>query len=336
MNTKKRIEWVDVVKGMLIPLVIIGHTAQSATIITYVYSFHMPLFFILSGYTAKPADNLKTYVKHIWKNFIHLMLPCILVQLFIVAVEYWTKVGAIQMLPIARIEGVFYKLYWGCAWGWASGSPSVGMLWFFITMFWAKVIWEGIVLVFPKKNTAVCVLVSLIGILIGFEKYVPQNLDIAMMVVIYYCIGNLLRKYQDTELFRKFKKPAFWFALAFWIHYAQQGIYVELAIEKYAGITVGILESLCASYVFCILGQEAAERKILKNVFSFLGKHTLLIVLVHHADSLLQQYWQQDTWQMSFIYRSVVVLGISCAIVLIRYIFSKGLSKVKGKKYENH
>ena len=338
MSTKKRIEWVDVVKGMLIPLVIIGHTAQSAAIITYVYSFHMPLFFILSGYTAKPANNLKTYAKHVWKSFLHLMVPCILVQLFIVAVEYWTKVGAIQMLPMAKIEGTFYKLFWGCAWGWAGGSPSVGMLWFFITMFWARVIWEAVVLLFPKKNTAVCMLVSLLGMYIGFEKYIPQNFDIAMMVVFYYCIGHLVRKYHGDERIKKIKMPLFWIALAIWVHFAQQGTYIELAVEKYEGIVVGVLESLCGSYVFCMLAQEFAERRILKNIFTFLGRHTLLIVLVHHADSLLQSYWQQDTWQMSFVYRSVVVLGISCIIIGARHLLSKGIAKMKekGKKHEDN
>ena len=43
--TKKRIEWVDVAKGMAVPLIILGHTSESQAFITYIYSFHMPLFF---------------------------------------------------------------------------------------------------------------------------------------------------------------------------------------------------------------------------------------------------------------------------------------------------
>ena len=332
MNTKRRIEWVDVVKGMAVPLIIIGHTSQSPVFITYIYSFHMPLFFLLSGYTSKRAADAKTYGKHILKNFCCLILPCILVQLGIEAIEFWMKMGEIQLLPMARITGTFYRLFWGCAWGWAGGSPSVGMLWFFITMFWSKVIWEGIGLLFPKKDTAVCVLVALAGIWYGPENYLPQNLDIAMMVVLYYCVGHLVRKHQEDETLRKMRMPLFWAALCFWVYCAQQGIYVELAIESYPGIVMGILESICGSYVFCILAQEVTEKKVLKKVFSFLGRHTLLIVLVHHMDSLLEEFWVKDDWMMSCVYRGAIVIGISTVIVFVRYLIRSVSLKRKETK----
>ena len=335
MNTKKRIEWVDVVKGMAVPLIIIGHTAQSQAFITYIYSFHMPLFFLLSGYTSRRATDVKTYGKHILKDFCYLILPCIFVQLGIETVELWMKVDSIQFLAWPKITGVFYRIFWGCAWGWASGFPTVGMLWFFITMFWAKVIWEGIGLVFPKKNTAICIFISLIGIWYGPTDYLPQNLDIAMMVVLYYCVGNLVRQYQEEELFKKIKMPAFWAALCFWIYCAQQGMYVELAIESYPGIVMGILESICGSYVFCILAQEVAESQICKKVFSFLGRHTLLIVLVHHMDSLLEDFWLQENWVMSCVYRGVVVIGISVLVIVVRYAVKyASLNVRRGKKVE--
>lgn len=332
MGAKKRIEWVDVAKGMAVPLIILGHTAQSQAFITYIYSFHMPLFFLLSGYTSKRATDLKTYGKHILKDFCYLILPCIFVQFGIEMIQLWMKVGGLQLLAWPKVRGIFFRLFWGCAWGWASGFPSVGMLWFFITMFWAKVIWEGIGLLFPKKDTAICMFVALIGIWYGPTKYLPQNFDIAMMVVLYFCVGNLVRKYQEEEIFQKLKMPAFWVALCFWIYCAQQGMYVELAIESYPGIVMGILESICGSYVFCILAQEVTERQICKKVFSLLGRHTLLIVLVHHMDSLLESFWQQESWVMSSVYRGIVVIGISMGVLLVRYGVKTVAGRMKIKK----
>ncbi len=332
MVKKKRIEWVDVVKGMAVPLIILGHTAQSQLIISYVYSFHMPLFFLLSGYTSSRATNWKTFGKHILKDFCYLIIPCILVQIGIETVDLWIKVDGFKFLNWMKIRGILYRMYWGCAWGWASGFPSVGMLWFFFTMFWSKVIWEGIGLLFPKKDTAICIFVSLIGIWIGFEHYVPQNLDIAMMVVLYYCVGHLVRKYQDAELLQKIKMPAFWVALCFWVFCAQRGIYIELAIESYPGIVTAILESLCGSYVFCILAQEVTENTFCKKLFSFLGKHTLLIVLVHHADSLLQSVWMQKNWVISYVCRGILVIAISAVIVALQSATKLGLANLRKKK----
>ena len=57
-----RIAWIDVAKGITILLVIIGHTLTfgSATR-NFIFSFHMPLFFILSGYTFNVAEDFPAF-----------------------------------------------------------------------------------------------------------------------------------------------------------------------------------------------------------------------------------------------------------------------------------
>lgn len=51
MDEKKRLVFVDVAKAIAIFLVVLGHVVSSNTTTKLVlYSFHMPLFFILSGF----------------------------------------------------------------------------------------------------------------------------------------------------------------------------------------------------------------------------------------------------------------------------------------------
>lgn len=49
MTGSNRIEEVDISKGIGMVLVITGHLCVSASLRNFIYSFHMPLFFILSG-----------------------------------------------------------------------------------------------------------------------------------------------------------------------------------------------------------------------------------------------------------------------------------------------
>ena len=67
-----RIAWVDVAKGIAILLVIIGHTVNfgSATR-NFIFSFHMPLFFILSGYTFKLAGDFPVFFQGVKKLISH-------------------------------------------------------------------------------------------------------------------------------------------------------------------------------------------------------------------------------------------------------------------------
>lgn len=44
---KNRIEWVDIAKGIGIFLMVMGHTGIPKIGIQWIYSFHMPLFFLL-------------------------------------------------------------------------------------------------------------------------------------------------------------------------------------------------------------------------------------------------------------------------------------------------
>ncbi len=51
---RARIEWVDIAKGIGIILVIFGHSlATGSTLRQLIFSFHMPLFFLLAGCTFR-------------------------------------------------------------------------------------------------------------------------------------------------------------------------------------------------------------------------------------------------------------------------------------------
>ena len=61
-----RIEWIDVCKGLGIFLVVIGHTsiAQiSQTVYNWIYSFHMPMFYMLSGTVSYTHLTLPTILR---------------------------------------------------------------------------------------------------------------------------------------------------------------------------------------------------------------------------------------------------------------------------------
>jgi fucose 4-O-acetylase-like acetyltransferase len=69
VNTKTRHAWVDTVRGLGIVLVYYGHVLQRGFLpksesvaeqFRFIYSFHMPLFFLLSGFFFKPAESVRS------------------------------------------------------------------------------------------------------------------------------------------------------------------------------------------------------------------------------------------------------------------------------------
>ena len=63
--------WVSSLKGFAIILVVLGHI--SSPLSSFIYSFHMPLFFIVSGFFLNPINQFKSeiikFFKRLFKPF---------------------------------------------------------------------------------------------------------------------------------------------------------------------------------------------------------------------------------------------------------------------------
>lgn len=52
MSINQRLDYIDMAKGFAIALMVFGHTFstyQNTPIMVWIYSFHMPLFFLTTG-----------------------------------------------------------------------------------------------------------------------------------------------------------------------------------------------------------------------------------------------------------------------------------------------
>ena len=94
---KKRIEWVDVFKGIGIILVVIGHT--TSPIGAYIYLFHMAAFFFISGYTTSlEKDSLKDYFL---KKVKTLLIPFFTINILFIFIRV--------LLHLLKIDLIFFK-----------------------------------------------------------------------------------------------------------------------------------------------------------------------------------------------------------------------------------
>ena len=71
---KDRLKWIDLSKGIGMMLVVIGHTGiyhSFPFFYNWIYSFHMPLFYFISGFlynSNKYSNNVKRFLQHRWKS----------------------------------------------------------------------------------------------------------------------------------------------------------------------------------------------------------------------------------------------------------------------------
>lgn len=96
-TTKSRLNWIDVAKGLCLFLVVFGHLLPLTTwpnLRIAIYSFHMPMYFILSGWVLKPKDQ--KFFAFVKEKFFRLLLPAIIYLLIClpIAVKFQIEDGA--------------------------------------------------------------------------------------------------------------------------------------------------------------------------------------------------------------------------------------------------
>lgn len=66
---RQRIDWIDTAKGLCMILVIVGHTLPYGNLMrNFIFSFHMPAFFFLTGYTARRPDTWQGFARRVKKR----------------------------------------------------------------------------------------------------------------------------------------------------------------------------------------------------------------------------------------------------------------------------
>ncbi|MGP1587108.1 MAG: acyltransferase family protein [Treponemataceae bacterium] len=209
LSDNSRILWIDFAKLIGIFLVILGHLGlRNILIRNFIYSFHMPLFFFLSGITTK-KENLAKIVK---KNFQCLIIPYF--AFYLITYVWWffyyfiRNPGLFERnITVAFIKPMLGMLY-GIGWDTPFSTMLNVPLWFLLALFFCKLFY-GVTNLCPKKvfvfvNIFLCVVFTVTVIM--FRKSIrkfPFSIGPVFLVYPFFLSGAFLNKIK--HVFEKFK-----------------------------------------------------------------------------------------------------------------------------------
>ncbi len=184
-NTNTRIAWLDQLKGFGIILMVYGHNFP--VLEEYIYSFHMPLFFIIAGIFHPNNITIQTIKKRVQQ----ILLPYFLWSFILFG--FWLFVGRkfgesvhLDLSITKNFIGIFFAqgdidyMNWGIP------------MWFLPTIF-LTFIFFGLIL--KIKNKLLQYFVLIVSIILGFliAKFYKVNLfwslDVALVSLFFYSFG---------------------------------------------------------------------------------------------------------------------------------------------------
>ncbi len=193
----KRIEWLDIAKGVGILLVIAGHCIPlSSPLCQWIFQFHMPLFFALSGYTFSEADGFVTTLKKKAKALLLPFLGYFLLGLAVtLIVPDWRRTFTLQGLKadviLANPESVHNSSIW-----------FLVCLFLLVMAFWLikklPVILQAIIIILAFAAAVWYSKVRFIYPVLGYQR-LPLNLDCVPTGLVFYALGHYVRKSRLAE-----------------------------------------------------------------------------------------------------------------------------------------
>lgn len=237
----RRVGYIDILRAFGIILMIVGHAAKEPNRLTYyIQSFHMPLFFLISGVFYKKG----TIVDILRKKSRSLLVPYILwgcvfltaVCLFDKSIR-WDKVSALFLFPTEH-------------------APIASAMWFIVAIFVANILYLLIDYI-PNKylKTVVVVGCSLFGELCGriFGVSLPFALGPAMTGVGLIHIGACASKHIDSL---SGLKPYVWIPIGIaGVFAGLHGGYVSMRTDSYPNIWLFWIVAVGNSLVYLNLAK---------------------------------------------------------------------------------
>lgn len=319
MDVDSRNEKIDILRGVLILLVVVGHSVDENNLIkNVIFLFHMPLFFMISGLLFKEERFNYSYVL---KKVKRLLFPYCFYA----------------MITIFLTDAFRFRSILRYIWG---GRKVTGVFWFSTCLFLSLIIFQFMLNNFNDKKIKGFLFV---GAIAGIGESVlsvlavlkipdlPWNIDVCLMSLVYMAIGYYGKRYfmellnNNEKKYNKILIVCIVLLIGILIWNWKVGKYneilrVELDMKYviYHGIVSAIIMPCVGAVIVCRAAWLIGFNRI-KRFFSFCGRNTMPIMFLHIPINGLQIGGGAMTY---------ILIGIGIPIILCLIIRRINYSKL--------
>ncbi len=312
VNKKVRDEYIDVARGAVILLMLVGHSGAPKILTQFIYGFHMPFFFILSGYLYNhgkwEARGLKELVRTKFKAY---MIPYFILCGINIILEFITSIFS-NGFRFEFIKEGFTDIIWDLySYSTRARMGTSTPLWFLPCIFLSTIF---VYLIFKIKRAeyriSVLVIAWVVNIGLNIIKMplLPWHFGISLVGASFMILGFYIRNY-----FARVEILGSRLMLLFFV------IYVVCTLEN--GKTDMNLRNYGKYPMLFILGSSAMTICVIwffKNVITdssllqFFGRNTMIVMGFNYAVNAYYRYLlpNMEQWYWNIIVNIAVISAI--------------------------
>ena len=327
-NRKQRLLWIDIAKGICMLAVILGHFHKPEW--GFLYSFHLTVFFILSGYTMKEKPVTKEYLKG---KFRRLMIPYFLTCLAVAVMEILNSVLITHDSSVVTITAILHrnlqKMFFASGgvryFGNLDFGKGIGAIWFLPAMFFTMLITQLLLNRCKTRKTqwAGALIIAAVAAASAKITWLPFSVQAGAFAVPFVLFGILLREHHVLEERLKwwhYAVLAALFAAGCLSGYAEEFYMVSCTAKDWL---LTPFFAICGSMV--IIGIARLVKRC--PPLEFIGKNSLLFLCVHLVE-MNTLYWfypkirellrLPDNYYITFLMKLLLISAVVGLIVLFK------------------
>lgn len=341
-----RTGWIDICKAIAIYFMVLAHTGVSTNVSIWIHAFHMPVFFLLSGYCFNEVKNSNIF-KLIKKRFCTLIIPYFIfgVSLFL----FWDLALFVlhRKSEMRSISNLLSSILWNNA-----DASTFGVIqWFLPCLFFAEIIFAILLKLVRNKPLYVAILLiglSLIGYIISkvLSFRLPLALDCSFMATFFFGIGWLASKSKVSNVVDFINKHRLISVVAV-VVLAVADVpliflcgAVNMRTVSYENYFLFVLNALVYSLVLVVLSVIAdslLKHKKTGRALKTVGANTLVVLLLNSTcirfyEVLFGKLLDKMPATQVCIINAVVALAITIVCVLISLFVNRFCPWLLGKR----
>jgi len=274
-----RLNWIDYLKAVGIFLVVYGHAIGVIPVVEkWIFSFHMPLFFLVSGFLIKPE-----HLEHGFKSFFIKTTKALIPPYIIFAVAFYLfwflvgrQIGQDAGLATDLISPFLAILYGTGSHNTMQLNPIV--LWFFPCLYMTHLMIYFIVHKKLSVTFAISVVLLTIGFLIPKNVALPFEFEEALVAQFFVVLGFVANRDKIMEYVGR-HQPYIWGALLVGIG-TLVGLWngrVDMRSSNYGNFIYFLCSSISITFGLALLFYKLPRFKFAE----LLSKNTILIFPMH-------------------------------------------------------
>ena len=280
----------DMLKGIGILLVIIGHTFMKE-IGSYIQAFHMPLFFMVAGYFFKYKAPKNLFIRDLRRLIVPYLFVVIITTLISFAKDFKAS-GEINLHL-----GTLYEC----------GTPA----WFLLALFGTKQIFNLLFQFSKQYYLLYAFLLSSIPCLIAHYIEIDPTLAVGSSIcgVFFYAVGHYVNVNQILIKSEPYKVYIVVIAILLWLNTSIFGAVdmhyciFKLWIIDFLGACAGVY--LC--YALCNYIENRTVRA--KNLLTTIGYYSFVIYSFHAIEYVFPDWHQIASFSDGTALRPFVILA---------------------------